>query len=147
MARCTFSEAQTLKQNRASINIEGALAFGGSSTQYDWRNKPIVQLTPEDLSLVPALLNDKVNQVQFAGRAVAPDKMIEFHRQQTNIYIRMAQKDRSPVSVPVMPPQALNLTSLLFRQIQRNHPHLQAEQMRVMEDQLVRQSGDTSLSL
>lgn len=137
-----FSEAQTRKQNRHTINIEGALVLG-SSTQYDWKNKLIVQLTPEELFLVLAVLNGRLDKIQFSGHGVSHDKLIEIHRQETSYFFRLVQKGRSPVSVPVLPTQALNLTSLLFQQIQRNHPHLGIEQMRLMEDQLVRMYGDT----
>lgn len=136
-----FSEGQTRIHNRATINVEGAVVLDGPSPQFDWRSKVIVQLTPEEMFLVLAVLNGRLDKVIFAGHGVAHDKMMEMHGQQNNYFVRLVQKGRVPVSVPILAMHALNLTSLLFQQIKSNHPHLSVEQMRVMEDQLVRMYG------
>lgn len=136
-----FSEAQTRQHLRPTINVEGALIMGGSKTEFDWRNKLIVQLTPEEMFLVLAVMNGKLNQVQFAGHGVSHDKMLEIHLQQSHYFVRLVQKGRSPVSVPMQAQHALNLTSLLYQQIKKNHPHLSMDEMRAMEDQLVRMHG------
>lgn len=142
-----FSEAQTRANNRATINVEGAVALLGSTKQYDWRSKTIVQLTPEEMFMVLALLNGKLPQVQFAGHGPQHDKMIEFHQQQTSFYVRLVQRGRPPISVPMLIQDSLNLTSLLYKQLKLNHPHLGQNEIDVMQDQIVRMRPGSTQSV
>lgn len=133
-----FSEAQTRKNQQQSINIEGALSLGSSKIHYDWANKIIVQLSPEEMFLVLALLNGKLNSIKFTGHGANNDKVIEMQLQQSHYFVKLIQRARAPVAVPMQSPHALNLTSLLLAQIKKNHPHLSRDEMMMMEDQLVR---------
>lgn len=137
-AALCLSEAQTRTQQRQSINIEGAHILGAGSNQYDWKNKIIIQLSPEEMFLVLALLNGKIDHLQFAGHGLSHDKVFEMQAQQSHYFVKLIQRGRSPVTVPMQSQHALNLTSLLFAQIKKNHPHLGMDEMRVMEEQLVR---------
>lgn len=133
-----FSEAQTRKNQQQSINIEGTLTLGSSKIHYDWANKIIVQLSPEEMFLVLALLNGKLNSIKFTGHGVNNDKVIEMQLQQSHYFVKLIQRGRAPVAVPMQSQHALNLTSLLLAQIKKNHPHLSRDEMMMMEDQLVR---------
>lgn len=145
-AALCFSEAQTRTQARATVNIEGALLLSGPTSQFDWQHKIIIQLSPEEMFLVLAVINGKIPQVQFAGHGAQHDKLLEFQRQQANYFVRLVQRGRSPVAVPMPALQALNLTSLLLQQIKHNHPHLTRDDMGAMEDQLVRMHGATGMA-
>ena len=132
-----ISEAQTRSKQIHTINVEGALALG-SQNAFDWRNKLIIQLSPEEMFLVLAVLNGKIPKVTFTGHGESHDKMFEMMLQTGSYFIRLVQKGRSPVSVPMDVRQTLNFTSLIYKQIKKNHPHLGMDELRSMEDQLVR---------
>ena len=131
-----ISEAQTRSKQIHTINVEGALALG--KNEFDWRNKLILQLSPEEMFLVLAVLNGKIPNVVFTGHGESHDKMFEMMLQTGSYFIRLVQKGRSPVSVPMDVRQTLNFTSLIYKQIKKNHPHLGMDELRSMEDQLVR---------
>lgn len=132
-----FSEAQNRKQ-QFTVNVEGAPLLSKSNNAYDWASKIIIQLSAEEMFLVLAVLNGKLHHIQFSGHGENHDKMMEFQLQSSHYYVRLIQRNRAPISVPMLPVNAVNLTSLLYQQIKKNHPHLDMPMLNNMEDQLVR---------
>lgn len=136
-----FSEAQSRKKVY-TINVEAATAVeSGASTQYDWSNKIVLQLSSNELFLIMAMLNGKLPQLSFTGHGTLHDKVMELSIQSTNYFLRIMQRGRSAVSVPMQPADALNLTALLYKQIKLNFPHLGKDEIASMESQLVRMHG------
>jgi hypothetical protein len=132
-----FSEAQNRK-GQFTVNVEGAPLLQKSTNAYDWGSKIILQLFAEEMFLVLAVLNGKLNSIQFNGHGEKHDKVMEFNLQSSHYFVRLIQKNRTPIFVPMMPVNAVNLTSLLYQQIKKNHPHLDMPMLSNMEDQLVR---------
>lgn len=140
-----FSEAQNRK-NQFTINVEGAPLLQKSNNAYDWASKIIIQLSAEEMFLLLAVLNGKLHSIQFSGHGEKHDKMMEFHLQGAHYFVRLIQKNRPPISVPMPPINAVNLSSLLYQQIKKNHPHLDMAMLDRMEDQLVRIHSQSMLS-
>lgn len=132
-----FSEAQNRKQ-QFTVNVEGAPLLSKSNNAYDWASKIIIQLSAEEMFLVLAVMNGKLHHIQFSGHGENHDKMMEFQLQSSHYFVRLIQRNRAPISVPMLPVNAVNLTSLLYQQIKKNHPHLDMPMLNNMEDQLVR---------
>lgn len=132
-----FSEAQNRKQ-QFTVNVEGAPLLSKSNNAYDWASKIIIQLSAEEMFLVLAVMNGKLQNIQFSGHGENHDKMMEFQLQSSHYFVRLVQRNRAPISVPMLPVNAVNLTSLLYQQIKKNHPHLDMPMLNNMEDQLVR---------
>jgi hypothetical protein len=124
-AALCFTEARTRNDNVATVNVEGALAMGEPGrVTYDWRSKIIIQLSATELLQVLALFEQKISQLRLDGHGRGHDKFLHLDVQDGNYFVKMAQKGRPAVAVPVTPGDAMRVTSLLYRQILLNEPHL-----------------------
>ncbi|MCU6502004.1 hypothetical protein LPN04_29850 [Rugamonas sp. A1-17] len=129
-AALTISEARTRKGNAHTIQIDGARALnGGGASAYDWQNKIIVQLTTTEMYQVLALLENKIESVQLDGHGDAHDKFLHLRAQESRYFVRMGQRDRFAIAVPITPPDAVMIISLLYKQILANDKHLSANDL------------------
>lgn len=138
-----ISEATT-RRNEATINIEGAIALEGN--KFDWQSKIVMQFSPEELFEVLALLNGKITTVNFSGHGLRHDKSLEITAQSTNFFIRLIQRGRPAVMVPMPVTQSLNLSSLLYKQIKKNHPHIGMDELMAMLHQIALRKSKTEAS-
>lgn len=126
-AALTISEARTRKGNTHTIQIDGARALNGAgSTSYDWPNKLIVQFTTTEMYQVSAVLENKIESIQLDGHGNEHDKFLHLTAQETCYFVRMGQRNRFAIAVPVTPPDAVMIVSLLYKQILANDKHLSA---------------------
>lgn len=124
-AALCFSEAKTRIGGLHTVQIEGAgVLSGGSSRRYDWPNKIIVQLTPQEAYQLLALLEHHIGEVKFDGHGQRHDKALHIEMQGNLYFVRLFQKGRAAIMVPVRPAEAMPLISLLYKQILLNEPHL-----------------------
>lgn len=137
-AALCISEARTKKDNFHTIQVEGAGALGGPGpTLYDWPNKIIVQLTTQEAYQVLALFENKVRSLKFDGHGIRHDKSLHLEFQESNYFVRLIQKGKPALAVPVGPADAIRVVSLIYKQILLNEPHLDLNSVRSMVDRMV----------
>lgn len=124
-AALCVSEARTRSSNQHTIQVEGALALGGSvRRQFDWQNKIIVQLTVQEAYLTLALLENLVPSVKFDGHGRTHDKSLHIDFQDSHYFVRVIQRGRAAVALPVRAVDAIQIVSLLYKQLLKNEEHL-----------------------
>lgn len=136
-AALCIAEAQTRATRRYTVNIEGAVGLGGGVTKsYDWPNKIVVQLTVQEAYQVLALFENKIRSLKFDGHGHAHDKSLQIEFQDSHYFVRLIQRGRAAVAVPVRAVDAIPLVSLLYKQLLRNEPHLRIDDIRMMVDRM-----------
>lgn len=141
-AALCISEARTRAGNQCTIQIEGALGLGvGGRRHYNWQNKIIVQLTVQEAYLALALFENKLKSVRFDGHGVQHDKSLHIDFQERHYFVRMTQRGKAVVAVPVSPVDALQVVSLLYKQIRTNDPHLEIAQIRMFTERLAQMTN------
>jgi hypothetical protein len=135
-AALSFAEARTRNGNQYTLNVEGALALGGSQKAYDWPNKIVVQLTVQEAYQVLALFENKLQLIKFDGHGRTHDKSLQIEHQKTHYYVRLIQRGRAAVAVPVRAVDAIGIVSLLYKRLLLNEPHLQIDHIRAMVDRM-----------
>lgn len=116
----------------------------GGAKSFDWRSKIIVQLTKQECYLALALFENKIASLRFDGHGDRHDKSLHIDYQEHHYFVRMTQRGKSAVAVQVRPVDALQIVSLLYKQIRLNDPHLEIDQIRAFTDQLARMTGTAS---
>jgi hypothetical protein len=143
-AALCVSEARTRAGNQHTIQIEGALLLaGGSRKEFDWRNKIIVQLTVQEAYQTLALFENLIPSVKFDGHGRTHDKSLQIEFQESHYFVRMIQRGREAVAVPVRPVDAIPIVSLLYKQLLANDPHLRVDDIRRMVERLARMARST----
>jgi len=133
-AALCVSEARTRAGNQCTIQIEGALllASGGGRKEFDWRNKLIVQLTVQEAYLALALFENLIPSVKFDGHGRTHEKSLQIDFQESHYFVRVIQRGRAAVAVPVRPVDAIPIVALLYKQLLRNEQHLRIEDIRAL---------------
>ena len=134
-AALCIAEAQTRATRQYTVNIEGAVSLGGTRT-FDWPNKIVVQLTIQEAYQVLALFENKIRTLKFDGHGRAHDKSLQIEFQDSHYFVRLIQRGRAAVAVPVRAVDAIPLVSLLYKQLLRNEPHLRIDDIRIMVDRM-----------
>lgn len=133
-AALCVSEARTRSSNQHTIQIEGALALGGGGVrrEFDWQNKIIVQLTVQEAYLALALFENLIPGVKFDGHGRTHDKSVHIDFQDSHYFVRVIQRGRPAVAIPVRAVDAIQIVSLLYKQLLKNEAHLGIEDVRIM---------------
>lgn len=138
-AALEISEARTRTGNQHTIQVEGAvLLAGGGRKEFDWRNKIIVQLTVQEAYQTLALLENLIPSVRFDGHGRTHDKSLQIEFQESQYYVRIIQRGRAAVAVPVRAVDAIPIVALLYKQLLRNESHLKIEHIRAMVERMAR---------
>lgn len=144
-AALCVSEARTRAGNQCTIQVEGALGMGsGGRREFDWQNKIIVQLTVQETYLALALFENKLKSIRFDGHGDRHDKSLHIEFQERHYFVRMTQRGKTAVAIPVSPVDALQVVSLLYKQIRTNDPHLEIAQIRAFTDRLAQMTSTTT---
>ena len=137
-AALCISEARTRSNNQHTIQIEGAgLIVSAVQKTFDWQSKIIVQLTVQEAYQVLALFENKLRSLRFDGHGARHDKSLQIEYQQSHYFVRLIQKGKPALALPVRAVDALPIVSLLYRQLLRNDPHLGIADVRGMVDRMV----------
>lgn len=133
-AALCVSEARTRVGNQCTIQIEGALALGGGGgrREFDWQQKIIVQLTVQEAYLALALFENLIPSVKFDGHGRAHDKSLHIDFQDSHYFVRVIQRGRAAVALPVTAVDAIRIVTLLYKQHLANDPHLRIEDIRAL---------------
>jgi len=141
-AALCIAEAQTRATKQYTVNVEGAVALAGAGPKtFDWPSKIVVQLTVQEAYQTLALLENKVPSVKFDGHGPKHDKSLHIDFQQSHYFVRVFQRGRQAVAVPVRPVDSIPFKSLLYRQLLRNESHLRIEDIKSMLDQMASMSS------
>jgi hypothetical protein len=141
-AALCIAEAQTRATKQYTVNVEGAIALPSAGPKtFDWPNKIIVQLTGQEAYQTLALFENKLPAVKFDGHGPKHDKSLHIEFQQSHYFVRLLQRGRQAVAVPVRPVDAIPFKALLYKQLLRNEPHLRIDDIREM---LVQMASMTS---
>ncbi|WP_036177277.1 hypothetical protein [Massilia sp. 9096] len=137
-AALCISEACTRKGNQHTVQIEGTIALGGAGGRraFDWPNKITVQLTVQECYQLLALLENKLRSLKFDGHGREHDKSLWIEFQDSHYFVRLIQRNRTAVSVPVSAVDAIPIVSLLYKQLLANEPHLAVSHIQTMTDRL-----------
>lgn len=136
-AALCIAEAQTRATKQYTINVEGALALAGAGPKtFDWPSKIVVQLTVQEAYQTLALLENKLTAVRFDGHGPKHDKSLHIEFQQSHYFVRVIQRGRQAVAVPIRPVDAISFKSLLYKQLLRNETHLRIEDIKAMLEQM-----------
>ncbi|MBD8531679.1 MULTISPECIES: hypothetical protein [unclassified Massilia] len=132
-AALCIAEATTQAERKHTINIEGAVALaGGTRKTFDWPNKIVVQLTVQEAYQVLALLENKIRSLRFDGHGRAHDKSLSIDFQDSHYFVRVTQRGRAAIALPVRPVDTIQIVALLYRQLLANEPHLQIADIRTL---------------
>lgn len=132
-AALCVAEATARATSQHTVNIEGALALSaGGRKIFDWPNKIVVQLTVQEAFLALALFENRIPAVRFDGHGRAHDKSLHIERQETHYFVKLMQKGRALITVPVSAVDSLRFTTLLYKQMLLNEPHLRIEDLQAM---------------
>jgi hypothetical protein len=144
-AALCVSEARTRAGNQCTIQVEGALGLGsGGRREFDWQNKIIVQLTVQEAYLALALFENKLKSIRFDGHGNRHDKSLHIEFQERHYFVRITQRGKAAIAVPVSPVDALQVVSLLYKQIRTNDPHLEIAQIRAFTDRIAQMTNTTT---
>ena len=140
-AALCVAEARTRTGNLHTIQIEGAVLLAGSGRKsFDWQNKIIIQLTVQEAYQALAIFENKLNSVKFDGHGNRHDKSLHIEFQANHYFVKIIQRGRAAVAVQVRAVDALQIVSLLYKQIRLNEPHLEIGQIQSFTDQLAQMS-------
>lgn len=133
-----ISEALTRGTGQHTVQIEGAGVLGepGPGARYDWASKIIIQCTTAECYQLLALLERMTEKVVFAGHGAKHDKVMEMEWQNGHYFVKVVQKGRAPVALKARPVDVVPLSSLLYKQILLNEPHLDSAQVRHLLSQM-----------
>jgi len=136
-AALCIAEAQTRATKQYTVNVEGAVALAGAGPKtFDWPSKIVVQLTVQEAYQTLALFENKLREVKFDGHGPKHDKSLHIEFQQSHYFVRVFQRGRQAVALPVRPVDAIGFKSLLYKQLLRNESHLRIEDIKGMLDQM-----------
>jgi hypothetical protein len=141
-AALCVSEARTRSSDQCTIQIEGALALGGGRREFDWQNKIIIQLTVQEAYLVLALFENLLPCVKFDGHGRTHDKSLHIDFQDSHYFVRVIQRGRAAVALPVRAVDTIQIVALLYRQILANEPHLQIADIRALVARMASMTAD-----
>jgi hypothetical protein len=145
-AALCVSEARTRSSNQHTIQIEGALALGRGRREFDWQNKIIVQLTVQEAYMALALFENLIPSVKFDGHGRAHDKSLHIDFQDSHYFVRVIQRGRAAVALPVRAVDAIQIVALLYKQLLRNEAHLRIEDIRALVARMASMDGRHRLS-
>ena len=128
-AALTISEAQT-PSGIPTVNIEGAHALSG---RYDWQQKIVFQLSFEEMIEVLRVLMRHEHQRSFKGHGRLHEKMMEIEAQDGHYFVRLIQRDKRVIAVPVPIPSAIRISTLIVAQIKKTDPHFSTESLQLIK--------------
>ncbi|MGI4890871.1 MAG: hypothetical protein ACRYGJ_17550 [Janthinobacterium lividum] len=133
-AALCVSEARTRSSNQHTIQVEGAQALGGGGArrEFDWENKIIIQLTVQEAYLTLALFENLIPSVRFDGHGRTHDKSLHIDFQDSHYFVRVIQRGRAAVALPVTAVDAIRIVALLYKQLLANDKHLRIDDIRAL---------------
>ena len=115
-------EPDETRQGEPTLRIEAARAT--APRKYDWRQKLSLQLTREELPVIAATVLGFLTHCEYKNHGPNQDKGLEIVHQGTHLFVRVFQKERGVVAVPVTAADSYALGALCLRQLRKTAPWL-----------------------
>ena len=115
-------EPDETRQGEPTLRIEAARAT--APRKYDWRQKLSLQLTREELPVIAATVLGFLTHCEYKNHGPNQDKGLEIVHQGTHLFVRLFQKERGVVAVPVTAADSYALGALCLRQLRKTAPWL-----------------------
>ncbi|WP_019584434.1 hypothetical protein [Thioalkalivibrio sp. ALE16] len=112
-------EEDTRRDSIATISIQGAKAI--EARNYDWKNKIAVQLTPNELATVSAVILGVLGECEFKSHGVNKDKGFYLARQDKGFFIKVFSSD-GLVAVPITHEDAFQVGRVCMAQLKKAMP-------------------------
>lgn len=115
------------RQGEPTLRIEAARAT--APRKYDWGQKLSLQLTREELPVIAATVLGLLPRCAYNNHGPNQDKGLEIVHQGTHLFVRVFQKERGVVAVPVTAADSYALGALCLRQLRKTAPWLSDQGM------------------
>ena len=115
-------EPDETRQGEPTLRIEAARAT--APRKYDWGQKLSLQLTREELPVIAATVLGLLPRSAYNNHGPNQDKGLEIVHQGTHLFVRVFQKERGVVAVPVTAADNYALGALCLRQLRKTAPWL-----------------------
>lgn len=110
------------RAGRLALSVDAAVSTG--VRQYNWRQKIVVQLTEKEMLLLYAVLRGYLTHFEATAHGEANDKSFRIENQGHKFFVKVAQKGRPMVALPVEPPDAAMLTLAVGNALVKSQPVL-----------------------
>ncbi|MEZ5577934.1 MAG: hypothetical protein R3F44_20735 [Candidatus Competibacteraceae bacterium] len=115
-------ETDVTRQDEPTLRLEAAPATGPRA--YDWPRKLTLQLTREELPVVAATVLGLLPRCTYKNHGPEQNKGLEIEHQGSHLFVRLFQKDRGVLAVPVGPADSYALAALALRALRQGTPWL-----------------------
>lgn len=116
-------DADVAKSGFKTIAIDGAKAKGN---HFDWPNKIRLQLTKGEVPEVLAVLLGHSMFCEFKNHGPSNNKGFSMERQGEKVYVKMFEKGKPLIGVPVHPQDLFYVFSLIMKRVLDENPWLDA---------------------
>ena len=115
-------ETDVTRQDEPTLRLEAAPATGPRA--YDWPRKLTLQLTREELPVVAATVLGLLPRCLYKNHGPDQNKGLEIEHQGSHLFVRLFQKERGVLAVPVGPADSYSLAALALRALRQGTPWL-----------------------
>ena len=115
-------ETDVTRQDEPTLRLEAAPATGPRA--YDWPSKLTLQLTREELPVVAATVLGLLPRCLYKNHGPDQNKGLEIEHQGSHLFVRLFQKERGVLAVPVGPADSYYLAALALRALRQGTPWL-----------------------
>lgn len=115
-------EICTNRSGKLALNVDATQSNGIRS--YDWTKKIIVQLSEKEMLLLYAVLRGFMTTFEAKSHGSANQKAFSIQAQASNFYVKVQERARPLVTVPVPPADAAMLVMLVGHALVANQPVL-----------------------
>ncbi len=123
-------EMDSTRSGRPTVALDAA--FSISEKKFNWEEKTRIQLTPQELPTVTAVLMGYIPRCEFKNHGKANNKGFSIENQGNNFFVRVMEKDNGVKAVPMNHEDAFYVVGLLLRQISRVFPELDGTTVEAM---------------
>lgn len=115
-------EICTSRSGNLALNVDATQSNGIRS--YDWTKKIIIQLSEKEMLLLYAVLRGFMTTFEAKSHGAANQKAFSIQAQKSNFYVKVQERARPLVTVPVPPADAAMLVMLIGHALVANQPVL-----------------------
>jgi len=115
-------ETDVTRQDEPTLRLEAAPATGPRA--YNWERKITLQLTREELPVVTATVLGLLARCVYKNHGPDHNKGVEIEHQGGHLFVRLFQKERGVLAVPVGPADSYALAALALRALRQGTPWL-----------------------
>ena len=115
-------ELDETRQHEPTLRLEAAPATGAKL--YDWKQKISLQLTREELPWVAATVLGLTPHCEFKHHGPENNKGFRLEHQGSHLFVRVFQKDRPLLALPINAADCFYLAALCLRPLRQASPWL-----------------------